>query len=132
MDRKEIQPPELHDSSRYYTHVVSVQGGRTLYLSGQAAFDERKGIVGGDLASQARKAFANLRVALASAGATPQDVVKITVYVVGYQASDLGAVEAGVTECFGFWRGFASTVVGVQALAAEGLRVEVEAIAVTR
>jgi enamine deaminase RidA (YjgF/YER057c/UK114 family) len=56
--------------------------------------------------------------------------VKINVYLVNYKGKDIKALDEGLTECFGKERTFASTVVGVQAQARDGMLAEVEAIAV--
>jgi enamine deaminase RidA (YjgF/YER057c/UK114 family) len=131
MQKQLINPPGLYDPSRFYTHAVSVRGGKTIYVSGQVAFDEnRKLIEPGDLRAQFRQAFANLKTALQAAGAGPEDVVKITVYVKNYTEACLAPFEEGLGVCFGSHRGFASTLIGVQSLARNELLVEVEAIAV--
>ena len=39
----------------------------------------------GDLKGQARQAFANLGLVLAAAGARPDQVARITIYVVGHR-----------------------------------------------
>jgi 2-iminobutanoate/2-iminopropanoate deaminase len=72
----------------------------------------------------------SLKAYVEAAGATPADVVKINVYLVGNKEKDLKALDEGLTACFGKQRNFASTVVGVQALARDGMLAEVEAIAV--
>jgi enamine deaminase RidA (YjgF/YER057c/UK114 family) len=118
-------------SSPFFTQVVMARGGKTVYVSGQVAEDASRQLVGpDDLAAQARQAFKNLKLALAAGGAVPGDVVKINVYIVGYQEKDLDAVQEGLGECFGADRGFASTLIGVAALARPGLLIEVEATAV--
>jgi enamine deaminase RidA (YjgF/YER057c/UK114 family) len=126
-----VNPPGLHRPSKWYTQVVGVRGGKSIYVSGQVSLDGLGGLVGrGDLRAQTVQAFRNLKVALAAAGATPVDVVQVRVYFVNYQEGCLAELEAGLDTCFGKSRDFASTVVGVQALAREGLLVEVEAVAV--
>jgi 2-iminobutanoate/2-iminopropanoate deaminase len=67
-------------------------------------------------------------LALEAVGATAQDVIKITVYVVAAERADLSAVwvavqQSGIAEA-------ASTLLGVSMLALEGQLVEIEAIAV--
>src|SRR3990172_4676429 len=69
-----------------YTQVVTVRGGKMIFISGQVAYDAQRGIVGGtDLREQARQAYRNLQVALAAAGATFADLVKVNTYVVNYK-----------------------------------------------
>jgi enamine deaminase RidA (YjgF/YER057c/UK114 family) len=61
------------------------QGTQTIYVSGQVSIDEGGALVGaGDLAAQTVQAMRNVGLALAAAGATFADVVKITTYVVNY------------------------------------------------
>ena len=130
MEVERINPAALWQPA-LFTQVVAARGGKLVFVSGQVAFDARQQLVGGgDLARQAQVAFQNLRLALAAGGATPGDVVKLNVYVVNYQERDIAAVEAAIGGCFGPWRGFACTLVGVTSLARAGLLIEVEAVAV--
>ena len=56
--------------------------GDTIYLSGAVAFDGDGNVVGGDdLYAQTMKTFQNLEEALASAGATMADIVKINTFL---------------------------------------------------
>ncbi len=114
-----------------YTHVVSVERGTLVFVSGQVALDRAGNVVGkGDFAAQARQVFANLRAALAAAGAAPKDVVKAVTYVVGYQPSQLPALREARQAFFGDAPPPASTLVGVQALAREDFLLEIEVFAV--
>jgi 2-iminobutanoate/2-iminopropanoate deaminase len=114
-----------------YSHVVATRGGKQVFVSGQVALDGEGNLVGkGDLKTQAEMAFENLRVALAAAGAMPQDVVKLNTYVVGYKPAQLAMLREVRSRAFGDTALPASTLVGVQALVREGLLIEVEAIAV--
>ena len=114
-----------------YTQVVVARGGRMVFVAGQVSIDaEGKLVAPGDFSGQVRQVFANLRTALAGAGATPADVTKITIYIVGYRPEMrplLGEARAAV---FGRSTLPASTLVGVEALAEPGFLIEVEAIAV--
>lgn len=114
-----------------YTHVVTTTGRRTIHISGQVAFDRSGQIVGaGDLRAQTVQAFENLRIALAAAGATFNDVVKMTTFVVNYKPEyrpllrevRLGYLNAAQPP--------AHTLVGVQALALPEIMIEIEATAV--
>ena len=67
-----------------WTHVVTTTPGKTIHISGQVAVNERGEVVGrGDLKRQTEQAFENLRLALAAAGATWNDVIVTRLYVVG-------------------------------------------------
>lgn len=118
-------------STRGYHHVVTAQGGRAVYIAGQIAYDEHRNLQGGDdVVAQARAVLANLGHRLASVGAKPSDVVKITTYVVGYRQEDhiAGLVDA-ITDFFGAQNLPANTLIGVERLAVPELLVEIEAIA---
>jgi enamine deaminase RidA (YjgF/YER057c/UK114 family) len=110
--------------------VVVATGGKLVFVAGQEPEDEEGSVVGpGDLAVQARQVFANVGRALAAAGARPDQVTKITIFVVDYRREHLAAIEAGRVVLFGDHKP-ADTVVGVQALARPEYLIEVEAIAV--
>jgi enamine deaminase RidA (YjgF/YER057c/UK114 family) len=114
-----------------FTHAVKV--GFTIYVSGEVALDSAGQLVGpGDLAAQARQAFANLAFVLRIAGATPADVVKLNVYVVNYKSADLSIIRAAGVGFFPERNPPAGLVLGVQSLPKEGLLVAVDAIAQTR
>ncbi|MBN9261957.1 MAG: RidA family protein, partial [Hyphomicrobium sp.] len=69
-----------------YSHVAVASGARTVYISGQVAMDSQGNLVGaGDLAAQTEQVMRNLGLALAAAGASFADVVKITTYVVDHK-----------------------------------------------
>lgn len=113
-----------------YTHVVAAAGGRLVFIAGQVADDARGNLIGpGDLAGQARQAFANLARCLAAAGARPDQVTKITIYVVGHRPEFLPVISAARIAVFGDHRP-ADTLVGVSTLAEPGYLIEVDAIAV--
>jgi enamine deaminase RidA (YjgF/YER057c/UK114 family) len=124
-----VNPPDLA-TPKTYTHVVGASGSRLVFVAGQVAEDVDGSVVGpGDLAVQARQAFANVGRALAAGGARPDQVAKITIFVVGLQEEHLPAIEAGRASLFGDHKP-ADTLLGVQALAHHGCLIEVEAIAV--
>jgi enamine deaminase RidA (YjgF/YER057c/UK114 family) len=73
-------PPELHKPFGY-SHVAEVTGGKLVYIAGQVALDAAGNLVGkDDFAAQARQVFANLHSALASAGASFHNVIKLNYY----------------------------------------------------
>ena len=127
MRRVHINPDTLAPANGY-THVVEAKGGRTIYISGQIAFDRDGKLVGdGDFAAQAQQVFENLSAALAAANAELGDVVKITIFM-----TDLGhlATLREVRNRY-FTQDFpASSLVQVSGLVHPALMVEIEAIAV--
>ena len=124
-----IDPEDLPTPSTY-SHVVVASGGTLVFVAGQEPEDEHGNIVGaGELAVQARQVFDNLGRALAAAGARPDQVAKITIFVVDYRREQLATIEAGRVALFGDHRP-ADTVVGVETLSRPEYLIEVEAIAV--
>jgi enamine deaminase RidA (YjgF/YER057c/UK114 family) len=108
-----------------------VSGGRTLYVSGQTAWDAQKRLVGGgDLEGQARQAFANVQAVVEAAGGTLADVVSVRIYVVDYRPEKAAAVGSAFRQFFSGPVKPASIWVGVAALADPGFVIEVEATAV--
>jgi enamine deaminase RidA (YjgF/YER057c/UK114 family) len=130
MNKRFVNPTGVAVSPAY-THAVEVSGGRTIFVSGQVALDEKGEIVGrGDLRAQTKQAFENLKRALAALGAGFEDVVKMTYYVVGYRPEQLAAIREARSEYLPRTRPPASTLVGVEALFQDGILIEVEAIAI--
>ncbi|HTS25242.1 MAG TPA: RidA family protein [Bryobacteraceae bacterium] len=73
-------PAELHKPFGY-SHVAEVTSGKLIYIAGQVALDAAGNLVGkDDFAAQARQVFANLQSALAAAGASFHDVIKLNYY----------------------------------------------------
>ena len=83
-------------------------------------------VFGGD-----NEAFADLAQRLAAAGASPSDLLKITIYIPGFSEADL-AVLGPAREKHGFLRDTApaSTLLGIQSLYSTAAAIEVEGIAV--
>ena len=123
--REEIRVPSLAEPISHYTDAV--RAGNLLFLSGCVPVDGDGRIVGGDdVVAQARQVFANLGAVLAASGASFDDVVKVTVYLV--DIADRAAVNPVRQEVFGATRP-ASTLVQVSALAVPRAKLEVEAVA---
>jgi enamine deaminase RidA (YjgF/YER057c/UK114 family) len=124
-----IDPDDLPTPATY-THAVVATGSRLVFVAGQEPEDSDGRLVGpGDLAAQARQVFANLGRALAAAGARPEQVAKITIYVVDHRPEFLPVIEAARVGLFGDHKP-ADTLVGVATLATPGYLVEVDAVAV--
>jgi|SRR5215472_7865892 len=124
-----INPADL-PAPKSYTQVAVATGSRVVFVAGQVANDAAGNLVGpGDLAAQARQAFANVGSALAAAGARPDQVARITIYVVQYRPEYLPALSEARIGVFGDHKP-ADTLLGVEALAHPAFLIEVEAIAV--
>ena len=124
---KRTNPPELSKPTGY-THVIEVTGGKTVFVSGQIALDKDGKVVGeGDMKAQAEQVFKNLQAALAAAGATFKDVVKMNTYTT--DMSQVQAIRDARARYFAD-AAPASTLVQVVRLARPEFLLEVEVIAV--
>jgi len=122
-----VNPPALSVPTGY-THVVEVHSGRTIYIAGQVALDRSGKVVGkNDFVAQATQVFENLKLALAAAGATFNNLVKVTTFVT--DMSHLQALRTLRAKYYGE-NAPASTLVQVGKLVNEELMIEIEAIAV--
>src|SRR5438309_8800576 len=124
---KRTNPPELSKPTGY-THVVEAAGGKTVYISGQIALDKDGKVVGpGDMKAQAEQVFKNLQAALAAAGASFKDVVKMNTYT-----TDMAQVQAIRDVRARYFSDVtpASTLVQVVHLARPEFLLEIEVVAV--
>ena len=103
-----------------------VRVGELLFVSGQVAQDGNGNTVGvGDCAAQTRQVMSRIRTIVEAAGATMQDVVKITTFLVNLD--DYPAFSRVRSETFPDSPPASSTVV-VAALVRPEFLVEVEAV----
>jgi len=129
MALKCINPGDL-PTPLTYSHVVVATGSRLVFISGQEPEDNQGNLVGaGDLAAQAHQVFANLGRALAASGARPDQVAKITIYVVNHKREYLPIIEDARVALFGEHKP-ADTLVGIATLSNPDYLIEVDAIAV--
>jgi len=127
---------ELRNSDRLvepvgYSHASIAPAGRVVHLAGQIGMD-RDGNIAEGLAAQTEQSLHNLVDALAAADAGPDDLVKITLLVVGWLESMQGELFAGM--------GAAAqktplpqvpiTLVGVESLFLDAALIEIEGVAV--
>jgi enamine deaminase RidA (YjgF/YER057c/UK114 family) len=134
MDKEFLNPPDLPDWQSVFSQVVIVKAGgvRTIYVAGQVSVDAERKLIGpNELKLQAKRAFGNLTRALAAAGSSPADVVKINIYVKHYKPSDAAIVRSAFKRVFSHDKLPVSTWIGVESLAEEEFLIEVDAVAVT-
>ncbi|MFJ2851250.1 RidA family protein [Streptomyces rubiginosohelvolus] len=123
-----VSPPSLHNPAGRISQVVTVEGARLAHLSGQVAWDTQGRPVGlGDHEAQAVQIALNLDAALAAVGATRNDIITETVYVVDYTpelpSAIFGPLRSGISAAP------ASTLLGVSALFAPEYLLEVQVVA---
>jgi enamine deaminase RidA (YjgF/YER057c/UK114 family) len=124
-----VNPIGLFDPAPFgYSQAVITGGGRMAFISGQGGADGT-GMLAADFATQVEQAYANLRTAFAGIGARPDQVAKLTIFVVDHDESKLGVLTRCVLETFGTALP-AQTLVAVSRLALDGMLFEVEAVAV--
>jgi enamine deaminase RidA (YjgF/YER057c/UK114 family) len=129
MSLESVNPGDLA-TPETYSHVIVASGSRWVFVAGQVAEDRQGNLVGpGDLAVQARQAFENVGRALAAAGARPEQVAKITIFVVDYRDEALSVIEEARAALFGEHKPV-DALIGVKTLAHPGGLIEIEAIAV--
>jgi enamine deaminase RidA (YjgF/YER057c/UK114 family) len=131
MPNTRLNPSSLYESTGFgFSHATVQDGGRTIHLAGQVAWDKDCNVVGpGDLAAQTRQVLANLKEVLAAAGASPADVVRLRTYIVDHSPDKLGVV---LPEIGAFYDGGVpapNTLIGVAALAMPDFLIEIEATA---
>lgn len=90
-----INPEGLYKNPAF-SQVVTTQGyGKTVYIGGQDAVNAQGEVVGkGDISKQTEQVMKNVQTALTACGATFDNLVKLSIYIVqgqdlyrGFQAS---------------------------------------------
>ncbi len=77
----------------------AVRSGRQVFLSGQIPLDPASGqLVEGDIATQTRRVFENIKAVCAAAGGSLDDVARIGIYLI--DLGDFAAVNAVMAEYF--------------------------------
>ena len=125
----ELINPEDLPTPESYTHVTAATGSRLVFVAGQVADDAQGNLVGpGDLAAQARQAFANV-----GRRSPPPEPTGASGQAYDLRRSHRPEYLPDISEArmavFGNHKP-ADTLVGVETLAEPGYLIEVEAIAV--
>lgn len=94
MSHLRFNPPGLwKQNGRAFNHGVVAAPGRTVYLTGQVAWDENSAVVGrGDCTAQTEKSLDNVEAVLAAVGGTLADIVSLTIFYL--DPDDLPAIQA--------------------------------------
>lgn len=124
-----LKPKGMHQNPAFTQALVVSPGSRLVMIGGQNSVDDKGQFVPGDLGAQTAKALENLKLCLDAAGAGIDDLVKVTIYIVG---------DIDIMPGFQAWMKFAGQptnpplVTGIKVLALNrpGLLVEIEAMAV--
>jgi enamine deaminase RidA (YjgF/YER057c/UK114 family) len=115
-----------------FTHISIARGDRIIHVAGQVGQDENGDIVPGGLAAQAERALLNLGRALEAAGMSESDLVKVTMYVVGWEPSMFEELVSGLGAAQAARPGpqVPVTLIGVQSLFQPDMLVEIEGVAI--
>ena len=102
MAKQALNPKTLFNSMQYgFSQIVVAQGSRTVYFSGQVAWDEHENIVGeNDLRAQVWQSLQNVETAVTTAGATLNDIVTLRIYIVQSWMQKTAPVREGLKAFF--------------------------------
>ncbi|WNG17524.1 RidA family protein [Cystobacter fuscus] len=123
----------LNTDALRYRQVAIATGTRQVHIAGQVAYDANGQLVArGDLAGQVAQAYRNVAIALAAAGATCSDIVRLTFYVVDWKREMLPDFLAGIEQVAEELKivPAPASLIGVSVLFEPGVLVEIEATAV--
>lgn len=117
-----------------YHHVAVGTGTRHVHIAGQVAHMRDGSPIPTNLTGQVSQVLRNVSIGLAGAGATFDDVVRLTFYVTDWHPDKMGDFMAGV-DAVATEIGLASpmppaALIGVAILFEPGVLVEIEATAV--
>ena len=124
-----IRSDALSDAAEYAYAATVPSGTRLVFLAGSCPLDvDGSTVAVGDVRGQAAQCVANLRTALAAAGADLGDLVQTRVLVASSRQADLVAAWEVVRAAMGD-HDVPSTLLGVTVLGYDDQLVEVEAVA---
>ena len=124
-----LNPPALPDAGALgYSQITIAEPGRLAFISGQVAWRRDGGPAPDNFAEQADLVVKNARAALHAAGASPQDLVMIRVYMVDWTPERLEQLWPYLHALFDGAQP-SVTGIGVASLAAPDLQLEIEMIA---
>ncbi len=125
-----VNPEQLGVPKGYSNGVLAPVGARMLFVAGQVGWDGAQEIVGGGFVGQFTQALANVLVVVREAGGSPEEIVRLRIYVTDKREylGDLSAVGRAYRSLMG--KHFpAMALVEVKGLVEPGARVEIEATA---
>jgi enamine deaminase RidA (YjgF/YER057c/UK114 family) len=123
-----INPDTMHKNPAFTQAITVESSAKLVFVGGQNGVDKSGKVVGKDIASQSEQAFKNVIAALEAAGATLNDVIKLSIYIVQGQSLQDASAAAQKVQAM---KGTPPTVTGmfVSALANPDYLIEIEAVA---
>lgn len=128
MKKEILTPKKLCKSYGIYSHAVKAKGDSLLFISGTTSRDINGNVVGkGDIKAQTQQIMENIKLVLDEAGATFDNIVKVTVFIKDMaHFKDIHEIRAKY-----FKKDYpASTMVQVSRMYSEETLIEIDAIAV--
>jgi len=126
-----INPESLGAPSGYTHGLLADSNGKLLFISGQIAWDEKQKIVSDDFVEQFDRALANVITVVRAAGAKPEQIVRLIVYVTNKVEYRERTREVGERYRKHMGRHFpAMVLVEVAGLLDDAAKVEIEGMAV--
>ena len=125
-----VNPPELIEP-KGFSHAIVAGAGTTVYLAGITAHRKDGSLPGPGLVEQFDGAAGNVVVALRAAGAAPEHLVSMIMYV-----TEVGEYRSSVKELLPMWRKHfgryypAAALIGVSELVDPAAKVELVCTAV--
>ena len=132
MPKEHLNPDNLFPSLQYgFSQIVTATPGKTIFISGQVAWDEKQNLVGGrDLKAQSIQALNNIKKAVENAGGSLSDIVAMRLYIADYNPEKAPQIVEAIKTVFEGLLPPACTWAGVATLANEDFLIEIEATAV--
>jgi enamine deaminase RidA (YjgF/YER057c/UK114 family) len=130
MSLKKVNPTELA-APIGFSHGMVVNGGILIFLAGQTALNKNNEIEGVGIVEQFERVISNLLKVLKEAGGTPENLVKLNIYLI-----DPVDYRANSKEIGKIWQRMigknypAMTLVGVTKLWDASALLEIEGVAV--
>ena len=76
-----INPESLGAPSGFSNGVLADASGKLLFIAGQIAWDQNQRIASGDFVEQFDRALGNVMAVVEAAGARPEHIVRLVIYV---------------------------------------------------
>jgi enamine deaminase RidA (YjgF/YER057c/UK114 family) len=127
---KAVNPSEVMRPKGYNNGMLADRG-QVLFVAGQIGWDDMQKIVSERLAMQFERALMNVLAVVRAAGGAPEDIGRLTIYVVDKE--EYKQETKAIGEVYRRWMGRhypAMSLVQVAALLEDGAKVEIEATAV--
>lgn len=126
-----VNPESLGAPSGYANGLLAEANGKLLFIAGQIAWNEKQKIVSQDFVEQFDRALANVMTVVRAAGAKPEHIARLVIYI-----TDKGEYRARTREVGERYRKHlgkhfpAMVLVEVSGLLDDEAKVEIEGIAV--